>query len=101
MLPLRGRRESEADLKSLTLLSEPTALALSRQRRTYGPSRDLCVTPGGELGHPAHSALETLRLSSGRAERPALADGFRLGGRNDGGAGIESRREWGLGSETA
>ena len=75
------------------LLSEPTALALSRvsarqrrtcstssilQRRTLGPSRDICVTHGVGPGHPAHSALETLRLSSGRAECPALGDGCAI-----------------------
>ena len=31
---------------TFTLLGEPTAPALSRQGRTYGPSRDLCETAG-------------------------------------------------------
>ena len=37
----------------------------------------------------------------GARQRRTFSIFDRLGGRNDGGAGIESRREWGLGPETA
>ncbi len=39
--------------------------------------------------------------TTGRAERTAPGDGFRLGGRNDRVVGIEPRGERGLGPETA
>ena len=47
------------------------------------PQVHLRPMKGEEIGHPTHSALETLRLRSGRAECPIPRDGFPIGVGND------------------